>query len=460
MCNEFGRLFRLVALCLLAFQNAPAQSPPAPPPSGQQLAAKVDEYMSAAVRVNQFSGSVLVALDGRPVVSKGYGMANYELGVPNTPQTVFRLGSITKTFTATAIMMLQERGRLSVNDSVCKHLSDCPTAWQPVTVRHLLTHTSGIANFTDLPDYPKTMALPVTHEGMLARFRERPLEFAPGEKYGYSNSGYYLLGVVVERASGRPYADFLRENIFEPLGMTSTGYDTSRQIIRNRASGYVAQGDSFVNALYIDMSVPFAAGALYSSVEDLLRWDQALYTEKLLSRKSLGEMLTPFREGRGYGWAVRERFGRRVVEHDGSINGFYSSLSRFPAERVAVIVLSNRGGLSTRGIADDLSAVLFGAPYKLPEERRAIALDARTLEKYVGQYQLPSGSVINVTYEGGKLMRQIGAHPKVELFAASETEFFMKLSDVQISFVRDARGRVTGQLMRRGGRETLAPKVK
>lgn len=458
MLKRFGRATRLAALaavCLLALQPAAAQSPDAP-----QLAARIDEYMGAAVRFNHFSGSVLVARDGPPVLSKGYGMANYELGVPNTPQTVFRLGSITKPFTAAAVMLLQERGKLSVGDSVCKYLSDCPAAWQPVTLRHLLTHTSGIKNFTDLPDYPKTMALPATHEEMLARFKDRPLEFAPGEKYTYSNSGYYLLGVVIERASGKAYADFLRENIFEPLGMTSTGYDSNSLLIRNRASGYRMQGDSLVNAAYIDMSVPFAAGALYSSVEDLLRWDQAFYTEKLLTRRSLEEMLTPFKEERGYGWGVRKRFDRQVVEHDGGINGFVSSLSRFPADRLTVIVLSNNGSFSTRGIANDLTAIAFGAPYKIPEERKAIALDARTLEKYVGQYQPPAGSVINVTYENGKLMRQIGAQPKVELFAASETEFFLKGTNLQISFVTNPQGQVTGQLMRRDGREVLAPKIK
>lgn len=467
MFKQFGRVTRsiaLVAFCLIAARYAPAQTPSAAAaaaPSAEQLAAKMDEYMDAAVRVNHFSGSVLVARDGRPVFSKGYGMANRELGVTNTPQTLFRLGSITKPFTATAVMLLQERGKLSVGDSVCKYLSGCPAAWRPVTVRHLLTHTSGIKSYTDLPGYSETMALPVTHDEMLARFRDQPLGFAPGEKYEYSNSGYYLLGVVIERASGKPYADFLRESIFEPLGMTSTVYDSGRLVIRNRASGYTAMGDTFVNAAYIDMSVPFAAGALLSNVEDLLRWDQALYTEKLLSRKSLEEMLTPSKEDRGYGWAVRERLGRRVVEHDGSVNGFYASLSRFPAERVTVIVLSNHSSFSTRGIANDLTAIAFGAPYKIPAERKAIALDARTLEQYTGQYQLPSGPVINITHEGGKLMRQVGPQPKIELLAASETEFFQKMTDLQITFVKDERGRVTGYLIRRTGRaQAFAPKIK
>jgi len=329
-----------------------------------------------------------------------------------------------------------------------------------------LTHTSGITSFTELPDYPKTMALPVTHESLMARFRDRPLEFSPGEKYKYSNSGYYLLGVIIERESGRPYADFLQDNIFKPLEMTSSGYDSSRRIIKNRASGYVTQGEALLNALPIDMSIPFAAGALTSTVDDLLRWDQALYTDKLLSRRSLDEMFTPSNDERGYGWAIRQRFGRQVIEHDGSINGFTASLSRFPGDRFTVIVLGNNGSFLTRPIADALSAIVFGVPYNLPQERRAITVDAGTLARYVGQYQVPPdaplspNTVHTVTLENGRLMRQVNQAPKVELFAESETVFFMKGSDAQVVFSLDAAGRVTGLIVRRGGREGTARKVK
>ena len=381
MCRKFARIARVVVLvsgCLLAVDAGQAQGRAGTAPTEQEVVAKVEEYLSAAVRVSRFSGSVLLARAGRPLFRKGYGLANQELDVPNTPETVFRVGSITKAFTATAVMMLQERGKLRVDDRICSHLGDCPAAWQPVTIRHLLAHTSGITSFTDLPDYPKTMALQVTHESLIARFRDRPLEFTPGEKYKYSNSGYYLLGVIIERVSGRAYADFLQEHIFRPLDMTSTGYDSSRRIIKHRASGYVMQGASLVNALPIHMSIPYAAGALISTVDDLLRWDQALYTEKLLSRASFDEMFTPWNEDFGYGWAIRKRFDRQVIEHGGGVNGFSASVARFPAERVAVIVLGNNASVAARSIANDLSAIVLGAPYQLPQERKAIAVDAGT----------------------------------------------------------------------------------
>ena len=459
--NRMNRSIALVAVCLLAFQSAPAQSPAAPPPSAQQFAAKADEYMSAAARVNHFSGSVLVARDGQPLFSKGYGMANYELGVPNTPQTVFRLGSLTKQFTASAILMLQERGKLSTGDAICKHLGDCPEAWRPITIRNLLLHTSGIPDYTDLPDHGKTISLPVTHASLIARFKDKPLEFAPGEKYKYSNSGYYLLGVMIERLSGKTYADFLQENIFKPLGMTSTGYDSSSRIIKNRAAGYITlQSGSLANAPYIDMSIPYAAGALYSTVEDLLRWDQALYTEKLLPRKSLDEMFTPSEGEFGYGLANRKKFGRQALQAGGRINGFNAYISRYPADRLVVIALSNNVTLSTPQIADDIAAIVYGAPYKIPEEPQAVVLDAKALEKYVGQYQLATGVVITLTVEDGKLMRQAGVQPKVELLAESETEFFVKGAEWRIKFLTDAQGRVTGYLARRGGTELRATKIK
>ncbi|MDQ3749427.1 MAG: serine hydrolase [Acidobacteriota bacterium] len=363
----------LAALCLFSVQLALAQNPTAS--SAQQIAAEVDEYLNAAVKYNHFSGSVLMARDGQPVISKGYGMANYELNVPNTPQTVFRIGSITKQFTAVAIMILQERSKLNVNDPICKHLENCPAAWRPVTIRHLLTNTSGIPSYTDLPGFNKMSVQPVNRAELVDLFRDKPLEFTPGEKFAYSNSGYYLLGLIIEKASGKPYAEFLRDNIFVPLGMKNSGYDDSHTLLPNRANGYKWEGKSFVNAPYIDMATPYSAGALYSTTEDLLLWDKALYTEKLVSRKSLDEMFAPFREvvrdGWGgyayaYGWIIGKQSGRQVSRHDGGIKGFSTDIIRFPSERVTVIVLSNNQTVIPYKLANDLSAIAFGAPYKLP----------------------------------------------------------------------------------------------
>lgn len=448
--NYLNRFIILVALCLFVFQSASGQNP-----SAKQITAKVDEYMDAAVKIEHFSGSILVARNGSPVVSKGYGMANYEQSVPNTPQTMFRLASITKQFTAAAIMILQERGKLNTNDSVCKYFSDCPTVWQPITIRHLLTQTSGIANYSGRLEL-QSSGVGESRAKMLDLIKSKPIEFVPGEKMKYGNSSYYLLGLIIERTSGKSYADFVQENIFTTLGMKRSGYDDADRVAKKRAAGYRWQGDSFVNARYVNDTTPNAAGGLYSTTEDLLLWDKALYTKKLLSRKSRDEMFTPFRElttGRGYayGWYTTKRFNRQKVAHGGNTSGFINYIARFPAARVTIIVLGNNENGSSGRIANDLSAIVFGAPYKIPRERVAVAVAASTLDKYVGQYQVQLPPItFTITNENGKLMAQRDANPKFEMFAESETDFFLKAFDIQFTFVKDTNERVTGLLVHQG----------
>ena len=463
MCKKSKRvnyLAALIALCL--FASIVAAQSTSVPPSADQVAAKVDEYMKAVLQVDGFSGTILVARDGKPIVSKGYGMANVELNVSNSPETVFRLGSVTKQFTAMAIMMLQERGKLNVADPMCNYIADCPDMWKPITIKHLLTHTSGITNYTAFPDFAKTTIMPITTSAMTDRLKKEPLEFTPGEKFNYSNSGYYLLGAVIEKASGKTYADFLQENIFTPLGMKQTGYDDPLRIIMHRAAGYQKQSGKVINAAYMDMTVPYAAGSLYSSTGDLLIWDQALYTEKLISKKSLDQMFTPLKgeSGYGYGWGVGKRFDHREISHGGGIYGFATEISRFPEDRVTVVVLSNIQGAPAGQIANNLAAITFGAAFEMPKERKEISLDPKVLEKYVGEYQIGTNIIVAVMVENGKLMGQLGGQSKFSLLPESETQFFSKDVNAQITFIKDAAGQVTGFTLKQGGSETPAKKIK
>lgn len=392
----------ITALCLFVFQTASAQNAVAP--SEKQIRAKIDEYMKSAVEIERFSGSILVARDGKVIVSKGYGMANVEYDMPNTPKTVFRLASVTKQFTAAAIMMLQERGKLNINDAACKYLSDCPAAWQPITIRHLLTMTSGIPGVT-ATELGALRGLPVPWDQWLEATAKKPLEFAPGEKFKYSGSGYTLLGFIIERVSGKSYGEFLQENIFMPLGMKQTGYEDPLRIIKNRATGYrQLPGDPVTNVPYAEMIRLYAAGGIYSTTEDLLLWDKALYTEKLLSRKSIDEMFTPFRDmypgkSYAYGWWTSQEFGRTEIAHGGNLAGFITYISRFPSEKVTVIVLSNNGRGSSGKISNVLSAIVFGAPYEIPKERKAVSVASSVLDKYVGEYkaQFPPTSIRSPT---------------------------------------------------------------
>lgn len=443
------RIVTLIALGLLVAASAGAQD----------LASKIDEYLKAQVKVNRFGGAILVARDGKVLASKGYGMANVEHDIPNTPETKFRLGSITKQFTAAAILLLEERGTLSVQDQVCKYVPECPDAWREITIHHLLTHTSGIPNFTSFPDYLKTMMQPSPAASTVERFKGKPLDFKPGERMSYSNSGYVLLGYIIERITGKSYDAFIRENIFEPLKMTNTGYDVSSQILKHRAAGYARRGDGLTNAAYLDMTIPHAAGALYSTVEDLYLWDQALYTEKLLSKPSLDKMFTPFKNNYAYGWTVTTQFNRKMIGHGGGINGFVTFISRYPDDKTFVVVLSNVEGAPASRIARDLAAIVFNEPYEAPRERVAIQLDPKIYDAYVGQYELAPNLVVAVTKEDDRLMIQLTGQPKVEVFPEAETKFFLRVVDAQITFVKDEKGQVTHLVLHQGGQDRQAKKV-
>ncbi|RPI61430.1 MAG: class A beta-lactamase-related serine hydrolase, partial [Lysobacterales bacterium] len=288
------------ALCLLF----------APALAAAQDAARMEALIQPRVDDKTFMGAVLVARGDEVILSKGYGFANLEWSIPNTPSTKFRLGSVTKQFTAAAILLLADRGKLALDDPVKKHWPDAPAAWDAITIFHLLTHTSGIPNFTNDAELMRTQrVMPSTPEKTLGHVRDKPLDFAPGERMSYSNSGYVLLGLLVERVGGQSYADFVRDNIFEPLGMNDSGYDVSAAIIPNRASGYAS---GMRNAPYVDMTVPHGAGALYSTTEDLLRWTQGLFGARLLSAASLEKMITPFKNDYAFGVIVGNAGSRKV----------------------------------------------------------------------------------------------------------------------------------------------------
>jgi CubicO group peptidase (beta-lactamase class C family) len=335
---------------------------------------ELDAYMKSQVQAGRFSGAVLVARSGKVLLVKGYGLANIELNVMNDPGSKFRLGPMTQEFTAMAILELQEEKRLNIQDSVCKYIPDCPNDWQAIKIVNLLTHTSGISNFTELPDYESTSVLPTTVPELLVRFKSKPPESKPGEKFEYSNSGYQVLGAVIEKVSGKPYAKYIEEHIFAPLEMRDTGYDSSTSILPHRASGYRQNGDknTLLNATYLDMSIPFSAGGLYSTVEDLYRWDRALYGEKLISKRSLDQMFTPYRDGYGFGWKILKEFQRRVLMSAGRINGFSVSIRRYPDDDACVIVLGNLESADAEKVSHQLGAILFDTRHEVAAQPRGL----------------------------------------------------------------------------------------
>jgi CubicO group peptidase (beta-lactamase class C family) len=424
----------------------------------QDNVSRMEQVVQSYVDSKQFMGAALVARDGKVLLSKGYGFANLEWGVANSPASKFRLGSITKQFTAACILLLEERGKLKVDDPVKKYMTDAPAAWDKVTIFNLLTHTSGIPSFTGFPDYASTEAIATTPEKLVARFRDKPLEFQPGEKWNYSNSGYVLLGYLIEKISQQSYSEFVQENIFTPLGMKDSGYDSNSAIILHRASGYTPSAKGTIHAGYIDMSIPFSAGSLYSTTEDLLRWEQGLMGGKLLSVASLAKMTTPFKNDYAFGLAVHAVNGHKVIEHGGGIEGFNTEIAYYPEDKLTVVVLANLNGGVPETIANALAQVAHGEKVVLPSERKEITVSPAVLGAYVGTYQLTPDFAIVVTFEGGQLMEQATGQPKFPLFAESETKFFLKVVDAEVEFFKNEKGEVTHLILHQGGQDQKGTK--
>jgi len=320
---------------------------------------QAEAYLTKLTREEKFSGAVLVATNGNVIFEKGYGLANREHGIANKTDTIFRLASVTKQFTAMCILILQEERKLNVTNLVSQYVEDCPEAWRTITIHHLLTHTSGIPGFTEFPDNMRFERLPTTVAATVGRFRDKPLDFEPETRMRYSNSGYVLLGYIIEKVTGGSYGEFIAERIFRPLGMKQSGYDHPANILPNRAAGYSRLGTKIINCVPFAMDTPHAAGALYSTVEDMLMWDSALYSDRLVSAKTLETMFTPSKNDYCYGW-FHGNFGNRPgYGHGGGISGFATQVIRLPNDRVYIVVLSNFDWARSSDIANELSLLMF-----------------------------------------------------------------------------------------------------
>ena len=352
------------------------------PALAQDKAAQIDELMKIYTSYHQFNGAVLVAENGKVIFKKGYGMANMEWNIPVEPDTKFRLGSITKQFTSMLVMQLVQEGKIKLEGKLTDYLPDYrKDTGDRITIHQLLNHTSGIPSYTGLPNFFQDISRnPYTVSDFVKKFASGDLEFEPGTKWNYNNSGYFLLGAIIEHVTGKPYEQVLKERIFDPVGMKNTGYDHYDMILAKRAAGYEKRPGGYINAPYLDMSLPYAAGSLYSTVEDLYLWDQALYTEKLLSSQLKELWLKPGLSNYAFGWIVRKApLGAQgepitVIEHGGGINGFNTIITRLPESRNLIVLLNNTGGTKLGEMSQKIAGILFGKPYTAP--KRDISRDA------------------------------------------------------------------------------------
>ncbi len=389
--------------------------------------------------------AVLVKQGGKIVYAKGQGMANLEWQIPIEPDMVFRYASITKQFTAVAILILLEQGKLKLDDVITKHLPDYPVGDQPFTIRHLLTHTSGITSYTDMPSWLSLWRNDFTVAELVEFFQDEPRLFTPGEQFAYNNSGYILLGAIIEKLSGQTYAEFIQSQIFEPAGMETAVYDTPQQIIPRRVSGNSQSPAGYVNSEYVSMTQPYAAGSLAGTVYDLAAWDNILYTDKLLKQETLALAYKPFTLNNGelshygFGWSSMNYEGHHLVSHSGGIHGFSTHAIRDLSSQSFVVVLSNNDSKSPELLAFQLLAEALGKPLRAPEP---IPVSKETVQSYTGQYIINEHMIRKIFVKDGTLFSQLGERPPIELIPVAEHLFVMGENIlIKLKFLADENGR-------------------
>lgn len=433
-------------------------------PALAQDSERMAEAVQSEADSGAFMGAVLVADDSGALFERAWGSANLEWDVANTTDTKFRIGSVTKQFTSVAIMLLAEEGKLDIDAPISTYLEDTPEAWAEITVRQLMRHTSGIPNVTALEGFGEISRLETSQDDLIATFRDLPLEFEPGSDWKYSNSGYVLLSRIVERVSEEDLGAFFDARFFGPLGMASTGFDNSAEILPRRAAGYSPSEAGRVNAGYIYMGIPTGAGALYSTVGDLHLWNRALFSGEIISEQSLREFLTPApHEAIGdnkyaHGVIVTDTEEGRYFWHGGGIQGFNAWLGYDPVNRISVAVLANLNGGSPASIGQKLMTLAMGGELTLPSERVAQEVAAEDLSQYEGTYALAPTFKINVFVEGGKLMGQATGQGANQLFSEGNDRFFLTVVDAQIQFNRDDSGAIDSLTLFQGGQEIPAPR--
>jgi CubicO group peptidase (beta-lactamase class C family) len=404
------------------------------PCNAQEPGDRWQRVVQPYVDAQMFMGSVLVAKNGKAVFSKSYGKADLEWDVPNSPTTRFNIASMTKQFTAASILLLEDRGKLKTDDLVKKYLPDAPASWDQITIYHLLTHTSGIPD--DGAKYE-----PGTPDKLV--FRDKPLDFQPGEKWAYTNLGYIVLGYLVERITGQTYENFVHDNLFKPLGMNDSGMFSFVTVIPRRASGYWPGSNGIENAdRSFDTRIGFSSGSLYSTTEDLLRWDEGLFGGKLLTPISLRKMTTPFKSDYACGLYVKRVNGHLTIEHDGNNIGFNANMAYYPEEKIAVIVLANLNGTVTGEMTKALAAVAHGETPPVPSVHKEISLPKQVLSRYAGTYQFPHYS-LKMVPEGNHLLVEFDNGGTLTVFPESETKFFSKPWPTRFEFTKDDHGKFT-----------------
>jgi CubicO group peptidase (beta-lactamase class C family) len=426
--------------------------------------AAIDSLVAAALKDGRAAGMSVGVLRGDDIlVLKGYGKADLELDVATPPNAVYEIGSVTKQFTAAALLLLAEDGKLSLDDDLTKHLPDYPTAGNKIPLRRLLDHTSGIKGYTELPKFQTIMTRRLPKDSLVALFQDQPFDFPTGRGLVYNNSAYFLVGLIIEKVSGMPYGEFVAKRFFEPLGMRDSHYCNERKIVKNRAHGYdMGPAGQLMLKGYIDHTYPYAAGSLCSTAADMLTWMRALHSGKVLRERAYKSLVTPdtlddgARVRYAKGLAVYSLGGRPAIEHGGGINGYLSSSIWLPEERMAVVVLINTAGpVAADNVATSIVDVVLGRKPDAP----AVPLTS-DVAPYTGTYEGPGrGSRLTLTFvsdSGYLALRQPGAQNPARLRYMGNDVF--NRGRELLTFMRDSSGKVVSVRVDRVYQNTVLTK--
>jgi CubicO group peptidase (beta-lactamase class C family) len=405
------------------------------PASGQPNKSRFDDYVEAYVRNGDFSGSILVAKDGHVLFQKSYGMANYEWRIPNSDRTKFHIASVTKTLTAAAVLRLEQEGKLKLSDPLSKYVPDFLNS-ERITIEQMLSHTSGLPDYYSLPEYPVKKSQRVTLPDLIAWVKTKPLDFLPGSKSSYSNTGYGFLAYIIEQVSGKSYDEFITEEILKPVGMKETGAFRDEDIIPNRASGYQpALGDSGLrNAPSYDKTILTGSGSLYSTTDDLYTWARAIQTRRLFDIRKLAYP---------YGWGAREtKSGHKYIEQSGRDPGFASHISVFQDDDLMVIVLGNLEDAAVNVMADDLAGLALGDSPQPPARRAKAIAPEQSASEYAGRYEVSPAFLLDVKAEGSHLYLRGTGGDYLPLEPVGKEFFFYRQLYVRVGFRRDKAGKI------------------
>lgn len=447
--------------------------------SAQTVESNIDQYLKIRSEMGNFSGAVLVVKEGKIIFRKGYGFADVEKRIPYTPETQHAIASVSKMFTSAAALKLRDQGKLKLEDSICKYLDDCPSAWQPVTVQNLMRHTSGIPDYEEKLElgsekYLQMMAEGDTSARIYAEAKKSPLDFKPGEKFHYSNTGYIVLSYLVQKVAKMPFAEFVTKNILRPVGMKNTGIFGVGKYPKNLALGYtygdlgwekILAGFRLIDGTLkkqppITISSPHGDAMLYSTLDDLYRWSQIMEGSKLISKSEVDEIYTAGLEEYGYGWFVGKSFNnRKRVKHNGMLPGYLTDFMRFPDEKTTIIIFSNIDRARLNSIVREITSITLGMPFDMPVRGKVTKLSAEQIAKLEGNYKMKDGSILNIKNEPDFLMAKIKDFYTAGLIPLSPTEFYFPLADGKAIFMLDESGKAMKVNMRYGGEDHIGERV-